>query len=185
MWDTPGAAGPNATQWDGFRHDRQRTGARESGVPAGLVPAGCQAGVYPLDLKTTRIRNRTAPATDTVRVRGLFRLAGNALNFASDPFELRVSGTGAVYSGTVAGGLQAMHGGFQFSGPAAGGGTLDVKLRTRDGLLYRITASASGFSAAGSAAPNGTTTIRVGDDCFAATLACRAAGQTEVCKPTR
>src|SRR5262249_58050108 len=115
MWDTPGAASVNAAQWDGFRHDRQRTGARESGVPAGLVPPGCQAGVYPLDLKATRIRNRTAPVTDTVRVRGLFRLAGNALDFASDPFELRITGAGAGDSGVAPSGLHAVPGGVPLS----------------------------------------------------------------------
>src|SRR5262249_10490652 len=102
VWDVAGAASPNATQWDGFRHDRQRTGARESGVPAGLVPAGCRAGVYPLDLKATRLQKRTVPASDSLRMRALFHLAGNALDFASDPFEVRLTGPGTVYSGVVA-----------------------------------------------------------------------------------
>jgi len=187
VWDVPGAAGTNATQWDGFRHDRQRTGALRSGVPAGLVPAGCRAGVYPLKLRATRLRRRTAPASDSLRMRGSFRLAGNALDFASDDFELRLTGTGTAYSGVVAGGLAATHGRFTFSGPAAGGGAIDVKITAKRGLLYHVTASASGFSAAGSAVPNGTAIVRVGDDCFAATVACTGAadGQTEVCKGRR
>ena len=187
VWDVPGAAGTNATQWDGFRHDRQRTGALRSGVPAGLVPAGCRAGVYPLKLRATRLRRRTAPASDSLRMRGSFQLAGNALDFASDDFELRLTGTGTAYSGVVAGGLAAAHGRFTFSGPAAGGGTIDVKVTAKRGLLYHVTASASGFSAAGSAVPDGTTIVRVGDDCFAATVACTgpANGQTEVCKGRR
>ncbi len=185
LWDAAGAASPNAVQWGGFRHDRQRTGSLRSGVPAGVVPSGCAAGVYAVDLKATRLKKRTAPATDRLLVRGTFRLAGNNVNFADDDFELRLGGAGSVYSGTVADGLVPTRGGFKYRGPATGGGTINVKLRTRDGLLYKVAASASGFSSAGSLVPEGTTTLRVGDDCFARTLACKAAagGRSEVCKP--
>ena len=64
---------------------------------------------------------------------------------------------------------------------------LHVKVTAKRGLLYHVTASASGFSAAGSAVPDGTTIVRVGDDCFAATVACTgpANGQTEMCKGRR
>src|SRR5204862_443193 len=100
-WDAPGAASANAVRWQGFRHDRQRTGALDSGVPAGLFPAECRAGVYALDLGTARLKNRATPATDSLRMRGAFRLVGNAVDFATEPFEVRVAGATPVVGGTA------------------------------------------------------------------------------------
>jgi hypothetical protein len=187
VWDAAGAPSPNAVQWQGFRHDRQRTGALRSGVPAGLVPAGCRAGVYPLDLTSTRLKNRTAPGTDSLRLRGSFRLAGNVLDPATETFEVRVDGTATAADAATPGGLTPTRGGFKFRGPSTGGGTLNVKLSAKDERLYKLVVSVSGFDATGSAAPVGTTTVRIGDDCFAVTLPCTttAGGQTTVCKGGR
>lgn len=184
LWDAPGAASARAVRWQGFRHDRQRTGALDSGVPAGLVPDGCRAGVYPLDLRTTRLKNRATAGTDSLRVRGTFALAGNALDFASEPFELRLAGTTTVAAAATAGGLVPIPRGFKLRGPATGGGMLNVRLTSKDGRRYTLVASVAGIDATGSAAPEGTTLVRIGDDCFAATLSCavKSGGQSEVCR---
>ncbi len=187
LWDAAGAASATAVRWQGFRHDRQRTGALDSGVPAGIAPAECGAGVYPLEVSATRLKNRATPATDSLRVRGTFHLAANALDFASDPFEVRLSGATTVASGVVATGLAPIHHGFKYHGPAAGGGTLNVRLTSKDGRRYKITAAVTGLTATGSAVPEGTTMVRIGDDCFAVTLPCasKSNGQSEVCKGGR
>ncbi len=187
LWDAPGAASAGAVKWQGFRHDRQRTGALDGGVPPGLVPAGCRAGVYGLDLKSTRLKNRSAAATDSVRMRGAFRLSANLIDFATEPVEVRLSGVGTVVSATTNGNLVPIHHGFKFRGPALGADTIDVKFTSKDGRAYKVVASAKGLDANGSIAPEGTTLVRIGDDCFAVTLPCTssAGGQSEVCKPPR
>ncbi|MCC6763419.1 MAG: VCBS repeat-containing protein [Deltaproteobacteria bacterium] len=187
VWDAPGAASARAVRWQGFRHDRQRTGALGSGVPAGLTPAGCDAGVWTLDLQSTRLKNRANAGTDSLRMRGTFVLAGNALDFETEPFELRLAGSATVADATVAAGLPPIRHGFKYRGPAAGGGTLSVRVTSKDGRRFKVTASVAGIDATGSAAPEGTTLVRVGDDCFAATLPCAAksGGQSEVCKGGR
>jgi hypothetical protein len=187
VWNTTGAATTTAVQWAGNRHDRQRTGSLGSGVPAGLVPAGCDAGVYALKVRSVRAQHGSSPGTDKFKLRGTFRLAGNVLAPGSDTAELSLVGAGTVYDATIAGGLPPSNGGFSFSGPVPGAGQLTLKLRTRDGLAYKISASAKGFSAGGSSPPTGTTTFRIGNDCFAVTLPCTASGggTREVCKPPR
>jgi hypothetical protein len=90
-------------------------------------------------------------------------------------------------SAATGGGLVATRGGFKFRGPAVGGGTLNVRLRSKDGRRFKVAVTASGLDAAGSPAPVGTTTLRMGDDCFAETLPCTTSGggQSVVCKPPR
>jgi hypothetical protein len=187
LWDVPGAASPNAVVWQGFRHDRQRTGSSGSGVPAGLVPPGCRAGVYALDLGSSRLKNRTAAGTDSLRIRGTVRTGDSVLDFGSEGFELRLSGVAPVVSAVTTGPLVATRNGFKYRGPLAGGGTLSLRLTTKDGRVFRLVAAASGLDASGSPTPTGTTTVRVGADCFAATLACNTSGggQNVVCKKGR
>ena len=187
LWDVPGTASPRAVRWQGHRHDRQRAGALDSGVPAGLVPAGCDAGVWNLGLQTARLKNRQPAGTDGLRVRGGFVLAGNALDFTTDPFELRLVGSSTVAAASAPHGLVPMKRGFKYRGPSSGGGVLNVRLTSKDGRRYKLVASVSGLTAAGSAVPEGTTLVRIGDDCFAAVLPCKAVGggQNEVCGTAR
>lgn len=184
IWNASGAGGATAVQWQGFRHDRQRTGNVRSGVPAGLVPAACRAGVYPLDLRFTRVQHGTV--SDKVKVRADFRIAGNGLDPAAEDVALEVATAGGVvYAGTVAGGLTPSGSGFKFTGPVPGGGTLSLKLRTRDGVLFKLFGAAKGFTAGTTTPPLATTTLRIGNDCFALGAPCRAntKGTREVCKP--
>jgi hypothetical protein len=97
------------------------------------------------------------------------------------------SDAGVVYVGTVAGGLEAAGHGFRFVGAVPGGGTLNLKLRTRDGVRFRVTAAAKGFSAGAATPPLATTTLRIGNDCFALATPCSAngSGTREVCKRPR
>ncbi len=184
VWNVPGPSGPTAVQWQGSRHDRQRSGNVRSGVPAGLVPAGCTAGVYPMELRVTRVGHGTTG--DKVKVRADFRLAGNMLDPATEAVELQLATTsGTVYDGTVAGGLLPSGTGFKFNGTVPGGSTLNLKLRTKGGVLYKLTAAAKGFTAGTTTPPSATTMLRIGNDCFALTAPCKAnsKGNREVCKP--
>ncbi len=187
IWDLPGPVSPVAVQWQGFRHDRQRTGSLGSGVAAGLIAPGCDAGSYPLALKLARLTKRTTPNTDRLRVRGSFRVAGNTFDAGSEDVAVSLSGVGTAYATTLTGGLEPMSSGFKFNGTAPGGEHLSLKLRTRDGLSYKVSASANGFSAGGSALPLGTVRLRIGNDCYEISLPCesRQNGQREVCKPAR
>jgi len=188
VWETSGPATPNAIQWAGFRHDRQRTGSVRSGVPAGLVPSGCEAGVHPLALKVAKLKNSALPNNDKYVLKGTFILAGNALDPATDDVGLRLSGASTVYDGSVAGGLLPAKKGFKFVGAATtGGGELNIKLKTKDGLSFKVTAIAKKTNSSGSAVPLGTALFRIGNDCFAASVPCRSAsaGKVEVCKPVK
>ena len=187
LWDATGPALPNAIAWQGFRHDRQRTGALDSGVPPGTAPAECRAGVYPLTLQSTRLKNRTAPATDSLRVRGTFHIGVNVLDFATEPFAVQVAGLAPVVDAATTSALVATRNGFKYRGPFAGGDTLNVRLSSKNGRTFKVVLSATGLNAIGTVGAHGTTLFRVGDDCFAVTLPCTStsAGQSEVCKPPR
>ena len=188
VWDTNGPANANAVRWQGFRHDRQRTGAVASGVPAGLVPADCEAGVYPLALKVAKLKNSTVANNDKFVLKGTFQLNGNALDPATDDAGVRLSGTSTVYDGSVAGGLLPAKGGYKFVGPATtGGGTLIIKLKSKDGLNYKVSVVAKAINSTGTAVPLGTPLFRIGNDCFAASVPCKSAGggKVEVCKPPK
>ncbi len=186
VWDTPGAANANAVHWNGRGHDRQRTGAVRSGVPAGLVPDACPAGVYPLALKTARLQTRAKPVTDNMSVKASFRLAGNAIAPASETFAVTLVGEFTAYSGVIPGGsLIPINHGFKFKGSVPGGGKMNVRLTSKDGQLYKVSATAKTFSAGGTVAPVGTVTVRVGQDCFAITLPCTNKNGRQVCKPAR
>ncbi len=189
VWDTTGPATPNAVQWAGFRHDRQRTGSVRSGVPAGLVPDGCEAGVYPLALKVAKLKNSAQPNNDKFILKGTFILSGNVIAPASDDVGFRLSGgAGIVYDGSVAGGLLAAKSGYKFIGPATtGGGALTIKLKSKDGRSFKVTAIAKAMNSSGSAVPIGTPLFRIGNDCFAASVPCKPAsgGKVEVCKPAK
>jgi hypothetical protein len=188
MWETAGAANPNAVQWNGRGHDRQRTGAVRSGVPAGLVPAGCSAGVHRLALKRAQLQTRAKPVADTMRLTATFRLAGTAIAPASEDVVVSFAGVTTAYQGLIpAGSLVPTSHGFKFKGSVPGGGQMNVKLTSKDGLLYKLTASAKTFTVGGSVAPLGTVTLRVGKDCFALTLPCAvgSGGTRETCRPAR
>ncbi len=185
VWDTPGAAGTSSVQWQGFRHDRQRTGNVDGGVPAGLAAAECAAGTYPLALHVTRVSHGRFPASDKIKIRADFRVAGSILDPATEDLELRLAtATATVYDGTVTGGLIVSGRGFKFNAPVAGGGTLHLKLRTKDGVLYKLTATAKGFTAGATSPPLATTRVRIGNDCFVVPTPCHAnsKGTREVCK---
>jgi hypothetical protein len=187
VWNTTGPASAGAAQWQGYRHDRQRTANAGSGVPTGLAPAGCDAGVYRLGARSVRVQRGSTPDTDKLKLRATFRVAGTTIAPGSEDFALAMTGTGTIYNASIAGGLIPSGTGFKFSGLVPGGGKLAVKLRSRDGVLYKLLASAKGFSAAGSGLPVGTVTARVGNDCFTVALPCAASrgGRREVCKPAR
>jgi len=104
---------------------------------------------------------------------------------ATEDVELRLAGaSGNVYDGTAAGGLVATAGGFKFNAPVPGGGTLSVKLRSKDGVFYKLTGNAKGFTAGTIAAPL-VTRVRIGNDCFAVAPPCKAnvKNTRETCKP--
>lgn len=186
VWEASGHDGPTAVQWQGFRHDRQRTGNLHSGVPVGLAPAECTAGIYPLALRVTRLTHGAIPGTDRMLLRGAFRVAGNTFDPATEDVAVRVTaGAGVVYSGTAAGGLTPRGRGFKFNAPVPGGGMLSLKLRSKDGVLFKISGAAKGFAAGATTPPLGTTSIRIGNDCYARTTPCRltARGVRETCKP--
>jgi hypothetical protein len=188
MWNTTGAANPTTVQWDGRGHDRQRTGALRSGVPAGLVPAACPGGVFPLALKIARLQHRAKPVTDTMKVNATFRLAGTAIDPATEPLAVTLAGATTAYNGVIPGGtLVPITHGFKFRGSVPGGGNMNVKLTSKDGKLFKVSASAKTFTAGGTIAPLGTATVRVGQDCFALTLPCAAnvSGTRETCRPRR
>jgi hypothetical protein len=187
VWETSGPATPNAVQWAGYRHDRQRTGSLLSGVPAGLLTSGCAAGVYPLTLKLAKVKNNSHPNLDTYTLKGTFRLAANVLDPTTDEIGVRLSGATAVYDGTIAGGLPLSKTGYKFNGTATtGGGDLKVELKTKDHRNFKLTAIAKHTDVTGTAVPLGTALFRIGNDCFAASVPCRsaAAGKAQVCKPT-
>jgi hypothetical protein len=186
VWEASGPASPTAVQWNGFRHDRQRTGNFDSGVPAGLVPAGCTAGTFPLKLHVTRVSHGSLPNTDKIKVRADFRVAGSLLDPATDDVELQLAtASGTVYAGTAAGGLTVSGSGYKFNAPVPGGGTLTLKLRTKDHVLYKMSGSAKGFAAGTTSPPLATTMVRIGNDCYAQPTPCKAnsKGTRETCKP--
>ncbi len=189
VWETNGAATPNAVQWAGFRHDRQRTGSVRSGVPAGLVPAGCEAGVYPLALKVAKLRRSNMTNNDKFTVRGTFVLAGNALDPVTESAGLALRGTTTVYEGATAGGMSPTKAGFKINAPAAvGGGFIKIILKSKDGRSFKLAATARKVNTtAGTAVPFGTALFRIGNDCFAASVPCRSGGggRFDVCKPSR
>jgi hypothetical protein len=123
-------------------------------------------------------------------VKGSFRLAGNAIAPANEDVAITMSGALTAYNGVIpAGSMTAFSQGFKFKGSAPGGGKMNVRLTTKDGILYKVQASAKNFSVGVGPGlpPLGTVTVRVGKDCFAMTLACtaNAAGNRQTCKPPR
>lgn len=188
MWDTVGAANPTAVQWNGRGHDRQRTGAVRSGVPMGVAPAACSAGVYRLNLKSAQLKTGKNPVTDKMKVTASFRLAGNVIAPGSEDVAVSLSGVTTAYNGLIpAGSLVATKQGFKFKGSVSGGGELNLKLTSKDGQAYKLAASAKLFSAGGSLSALGTVTLRIGKDCFALTLPCvvGGGGSSETCKAPR
>jgi len=79
VWEATGSASSTAVQWNGFRHDRQRTGNVDSGVPPGLVPANCTAGTFPLALHVTRVSHGHLPNTDKIKVRDVAEIVAESL----------------------------------------------------------------------------------------------------------
>jgi hypothetical protein len=187
VWNASGPVSAGAVQWQGYRHDRQRTGSVDSGVPAGLVPAGCDTGVYHLGVRNARLRRGGTPNTDKLTLNATFHVAGSTIDPGSEDFDLAVTGVGTVYAATITGGLTPLGKGFSFVGPAPGGGRLTIKLRGRGSGVYKLFAYAKEFSAAGSGLPVGTGTLRIGNVCFTVSLPCVASkgGTSEVCKPAR
>jgi len=185
VWEATGSASSTAVQWNGFRHDRQRTGNVDSGVLPGLVPADCTAGTFPLALHVTRVSHGHLPNTDKIKVRADFRVAGNMLDPGTEDVAMQLTTTGGtVYSGTVAGGLTLTGSCYKFNGVVPGGGTLNLKLRTKDHVLFKLTGSAKGFAVGTTSPPLATTMVRIGNDCFALPAPCHAnsKGTRETCK---
>jgi hypothetical protein len=189
MWDTVGAATLTSVQWNGRGHDRQRTGAVRSGVPMGLVPAACSAGVYRLDLKSAQLKKGKTPGTDKMKVTAGFHLAGNVIAPGSEDVAVSLSGATTAYNGLIPGGsLIATKQGFKFKGSVSGGGEITLKLTSKYGVTYKLAASAKTFSAGvGPLVPRGTVTLRIGQDCFELTVPCALSGggSGQVCKPPR
>lgn len=188
VWDVSGEEKPGAVQWGSFRHDRQRTGNLDGGVPQGLVPAGCDAGVFAFEVKKATLKAGKVPNTDRFVLKGTWRRPATVFDPGTEDLEVEfsnVDGT-VVFSASVLGGLPGAGKGFSFKGPL-GGGEGKIGIRSKDSVEFKFKLSVKGLGALASALPKAGARVRVGNDCFEALVPCKSnkAGTKESCKPPK
>jgi len=188
IWDASGEEKPGAVQWGSFRHDRQRTGNLDGGVPQGLVPAGCEAGVFSFMVKKVILEEGQVPDTGRFVLKGTWRRAATVFDPGSEDLEVafsNVDGT-VVFSAAVPGGLPAAGKSFSFKGPL-GGGEGSVKITSKDSVKFKFKLRVKGLGSLASSLPRAIARVRVGNDCFEALVPCNSnrAGTQESCKPPR
>jgi len=121
-------------------------------------------------------------------MKGSFRSVGNVFDPDVEEFavELKNVDGSVIFSATLPTGLEPKGRGFSFKGPL-GGGLGKIKLKSKDGVTFKVAISVKNATIAQSALPQSDGLVRIGNDCFEALVPCKAnkKGTTETCRPPK